>query len=99
MRHAGHHLKQRSEQHKLLLIVTDGEPADIDERDPQYLRMDARKAAVELQQMGISSYCLTLDPEADRYVARIFGSNNYTIIDQIERLPEKLPSLFANLTK
>ena len=99
MRHAGHHLAQRSEQHKLLLIVTDGEPADIDERDPQYLRMDAKKATVELQQMGVSSYCLTLDPEADRYVARIFGSSNYTIIDQVERLPEKLPSLFANLTK
>ena len=99
MRHAGHHLAQRSERHKLLLIVTDGEPADIDERDPQYLRMDAKKATVELQQKGIMSYCLTLDPEADRYVARIFGSNNYTIIDQVERLPEKLPSLFANLTK
>lgn len=99
MRHAGHHLSQRSEQHKLLLIVTDGEPADIDERDPQYLRMDAKKAATELQQMGVSSYCLTLDPEADRYVSRIFGANNYTIVDQVERLPEKLPSLFANLTK
>ena len=61
--------------------------------------MDAKKAAVELQQQGISSYCLTLDPEADRYVERIFGPNNYTIIDQVERLPEKLPSLFANLTK
>jgi len=99
MRHAGHHLAQRAERHKLLLIVTDGEPADIDERDPQYLRMDAKKAAVELQQQGISSYCLTLDPEADRYVERIFGPNNYTIIDQVERLPEKLPSLFANLTR
>ncbi len=99
MRHAGYHLNQRSERHKLLLIVTDGEPADIDERDPQYLRMDAKKAAVELQQTGVSSYCLTLDPEADRYVSRIFGANNYTIIDQVERLPEKLPSLFANLTK
>ena len=99
MRHAAHHLKNRSERHKLLLIVTDGEPADIDERDPQYLRMDAKKAAAELQQAGISSYCLTLDPEADRYVSRIFGPNNYTIIDQVERLPEKLPGLFANLTK
>jgi hypothetical protein len=99
MRHAGRHLMQRSERHKLLLIVTDGEPADIDERDPQYLRMDAKKAATELQQSGISSYCLTLDPEADRYVSRIFGPNNYTIVDRVERLPEKLPSLFANLTK
>ena len=99
MRHAGRHLMQRSERHKLLLIVTDGEPADIDERDPQYLRMDAKKAATELQQSGISSYCLTLDPEADRYVSRIFGPNNYTIVDRVERLPEKLHSLFANLTK
>ena len=99
MRHASHHLLQRPEAHKLLLIVTDGEPADIDERDPQYLRMDAKKAVAELLQIGIHSYCLTLDPEADRYVSRIFGANNYTIIDQVERLPEKLPTLFAQLTK
>lgn len=98
MRHAGRLLMQRSEKHKLLIIVTDGEPADIDERDPQYLRMDAKKAAQELQRTGIYSYCLTLDPEADRYVERIFGANNYTIIDHVERLPEKLPRLFASLT-
>ena len=99
MRHAGHHLMQRSEKHKLLLIVTDGEPADIDERDPQYLRMDAKKAAEELRRVGVLSYCLTLDPEADRYVSRIFGANNYTIIDNVKRLPEKLPTLFASLTR
>ncbi|AQS48253.1 VWA domain-containing protein [Thioclava nitratireducens] len=99
MRHAALHLSLRPEAHKLLLIVTDGEPADIDERDPQYLRMDAKKAVAELQQIGINSYCLTLDPEADAYVSRIFGTNNYTVIDQVERLPEKLPTLFAQLTK
>lgn len=99
MRHAERHLLQRSEKHKLLLIVTDGEPADIDERDPQYLRMDAKKAAEELRAHGVMSYCLTLDPEADRYVERIFGANNYTIIDHVQRLPEKLPALFASLTR
>ena len=99
MRHAGWHLMQRPEKHKLLLIVTDGEPADIDERDPQYLRWDAKKAAEELHRNGILSYCLTLDPEADRYVSRIFGTNNYTIIDNVKRLPEKLPTLFASLTR
>ncbi len=99
MRHAGRHLMQRSEKHKLLLIVTDGEPADIDERDPQYLRMDAKKAVEELRRNGVLSYCLTLDPEADRYVSRIFGATNYTIIDNVKRLPEKLPTLFASLTR
>ena len=99
MRHAGWHLMQRGDKHKLLLIVTDGEPADIDERDPQYLRADAKKAAEELKRNGILSYCLTLDPEADRYVSRIFGANNFTIIDNVQRLPEKLPTLFASLTR
>jgi nitric oxide reductase activation protein len=99
MRHAGWHLMQRPEKHKLLLLVTDGEPADIDERDPQYLRMDTKKATEELKRGGILSYCLTLDPEADRYVSRIFGATNYTIIDNVKRLPEKLPALFASLTR
>jgi nitric oxide reductase activation protein len=64
------------------------EAADVAERDPQYLRMDAKKATAELQRLGVSSYCLTLDPEADRYVARICGLNNYKIIRQVERLPD-----------
>jgi nitric oxide reductase activation protein len=99
MRHAGQHLLKQSERRKLLLIVTDGEPSDIDERDPQHLRHDTKKAVEELYSKGILSYCLTLDPHADSYVKRIFGANNYTIIDNVERLPEQLPVLFASLTK
>jgi len=99
LRHAGQHLLKQAERRKLLLIVTDGEPADIDERDPQHLRHDTKKAVEELYTKGILSYCLTLDPNADSYVKRIFGANNYTIIDNVERLPEQLPVLFASLTK
>ena len=98
LRHAGHHLMKQQERRKLILLVTDGEPADIDERDPQHLRHDTKKAVEELYGNGVLTYCLTLDPNADDYVKRIFGSNNYTIIDNVDRLPEKLPTLFASLT-
>jgi nitric oxide reductase activation protein len=98
MRHAGAHLLRQPEHRKLLLLVTDGEPSDIDERDPQHLRHDTKKAVEELHSKGILSYCLTLDAYADSYVKRIFGENNYTIIDNVQRLPEKLPQLFASLT-
>ncbi|MBT8067003.1 MAG: VWA domain-containing protein [Gammaproteobacteria bacterium] len=98
MRHAGHHLLRQPERRKLLLLVTDGEPADVDERDPQHLRHDTKKAVEELYSRGILTYCLTLDPNADTYVKRIFGANNYTIVDHVDRLPEKLPTLFASLT-
>jgi nitric oxide reductase activation protein len=98
LRHAGTHLLKQQEKRKLILLVTDGEPADIDERDPQHLRHDTKKAVEELYSKGVLSYCLTLDANADDYVKRIFGANNYTIIDNVERLPEKLPTLFASLT-
>jgi hypothetical protein len=98
LRHAGNHLVQQSAQKRLVLLVTDGEPADIDERDPQYLRHDAKKAVEDLAMQGVYTYCLTLDPDADRYVARIFGENNYSIVDHVERLPERLPAVFAALT-
>ena len=98
LRHAGHHLLKQQEKRKLILLVTDGEPADIDERDPQHLRHDTKKAVEELYSTGVLSYCLTLDPHADDYVKRIFGQNNYTIIDNVDRLPEQLPTLFASLT-
>ncbi len=99
LRHAGHHLLRQPERRKLILLVTDGEPADIDERDPQHLRHDTKKAVEELYAKGVLTYCLTLDPNADDYVKRIFGANNYTVIDHVDRLPEKLPTLFASLTK
>ncbi|MEW8562100.1 MAG: nitric oxide reductase activation protein NorD [Candidatus Thiodiazotropha sp.] len=98
LRHAGWHLTQQNAQKRLVLLVTDGEPADIDERDPQYLRHDAKKAVEDLATQGVYTYCLTLDPNADRYVARIFGENGYSIVDNVERLPERLPSVFAALT-
>lgn len=98
MRHAATFLLKQPQQKKLLLLVTDGEPADIDERDPQYLRFDTKKAVEELTQRGILTYCLTLDPEADDYVSRIFGVNGYTIVDHVQKLPERLPSLFVRLT-
>ena len=98
LRHAGYHLLKQQEKRKLILLVTDGEPADVDERDPQHLRHDTKKAVEELYSHGVLTYCLTLDPNADDYVKRIFGANNYTIIDNVDRLPEKLPTLFASLT-
>ena len=99
MRHAGSILKRQPSNKKLLLVVTDGEPADNDVRDPQYLRYDAKKAVEELTRAGIATYCLSLDPRADQYVSRIFGAKNYMVVDHVQRLPEKLPILYMGLTR
>lgn len=99
IRHAGHHLKLQRSAKKLLIVITDGEPADIDVRDPQYLRHDTKKAVEEVARDGVTTYCMSLDPRADNYVSRIFGQKNYMVVDHVERLPEKLPLLYAGLTR
>jgi nitric oxide reductase activation protein len=99
LRHAGEYLAQQHKNKKILFIITDGEPADNDTRDPQYLRHDAKRAVEELARNGVSTYALSLDPHADQYVSRIFGANNFTVLDQVERLPEKLPMLYMGLTR
>ena len=98
LRHAGHYLEHRRADKKILLLLTDGEPADIDVTEPGHLRSDARKAVEELAARGVTSFCLSLDPKADEYVREIFGKN-WRVLDRIERLPEQLPMVYLNLTR
>jgi uncharacterized protein YegL len=98
LRHAGQFLKDRRAHKKLILLITDGEPSDIDVHDSQYLMFDAKKAVEENLRHGVYTYCMSLDPKADRYVTRIFGQRNYLVLDNLRRLPEKLPMLYVRLT-
>ena len=98
LRHAGHYLAPRRADKKILLLLTDGEPADIDVSEPDHLRADAKKAVDELATQGITTFCLSLDPKADEYVREIFG-NHWRVLDRIERLPEQLPLLYLSLTR
>ncbi len=98
MRHAAHYLEAQKADKKLMLILTDGQPSDVDTKDERLLIEDARQAVKELDQKGIYAYCINLDPKADEYVSDIFGKQ-YTVIDNIQRLPERLPELFMALTK
>ncbi|HHK74136.1 MAG TPA: VWA domain-containing protein, partial [Rhizobiales bacterium] len=68
LRHAGRYLEQRREEKKLLLLLTDGEPHDIDVSDGAYLHHDTHAAVGELDSKGISTFCITLDAKADDYV-------------------------------
>ena len=97
MRHAAHYLEHQQTDKRLMLILTDGQPSDIDVKDDKLLIEDTRQAVKELDRKNIFTYCISLDPHADDYVSDIFGSR-YTVIDRVESLPEKLPLLFASLT-
>ncbi len=98
LRHAGHYLAARKADKRILLLLTDGEPSDVDVDDGAYLRADAKRAVDELAAKGLTTFCLSLDPKADEYVSEIFGQR-WRVLDRIERLPEQLPMVYLNLTR
>ena len=98
MRHAARTLGTQRADKKLLLVLTDGQPSDIDAKDARLLIDDTHQAVRELDTQGIFTYCINLDAAADAYVSDIFG-RQYTVIDNIARLPEQLPRLFMALTR
>jgi len=54
---------------------------------------------IPLAGKGIATFCMSLDPRADEYVARIFGNSGYMVLDRVEQLPVKLPLLYMGLTR
>jgi hypothetical protein len=99
VRHATHLLNQQKSAKKLLMVISDGAPSDIDVPDHRYLRDDTKKAVEDAKRNGINTYCISLDAAADEYVAKIFGPRNYMVVDHIRNLPEKTLLLYASLTR
>ncbi len=90
LRHAGTRLTTQVAEKRILLLVTDGEPSDIDVADKDYLVEDAAQAVHALNAKGITVFCLTLDKGAGTYVKKIFGERNFLIVDKALTLPAQL---------
>ncbi|MGB2742055.1 MAG: VWA domain-containing protein [Cognaticolwellia sp.] len=90
-------VEQRSTQ-KLLLILTDGKPNDIDHYEGRFGVEDTHQAIKEANKLGIKPFCITIDQEAQSYLPYLFGSNGYTVILRPEQLPVRLPQLYHQLT-
>lgn len=99
IRQGGQDLLKRTNYRKLLLILSDGEPSDIDVDDNEYLLEDARYAVRRLAHNGIDVFCVGVESESNKYLSRIFGAKNYVIIKSALDLPEKLPLIYLNLSK
>ncbi len=98
LRHAGAQIAGQQTHRRLILVITDGEPSDIDVDDRRYLAEDARKAVHELGHEGIDTFCVALTGRGDDHLGRIFSRRHSVRIANVEALPEKLPMLYFRLT-
>ena len=99
IRQATHILADQAQSKKLLLILTDGKPNDIDCYEGVYGIEDTRAAILEAKKAGLQPFCITVDQQASEYLPYLFGSDGFTVIHQPTQLPNKLPQLYYRLTE
>ncbi len=90
LRHATTLLMRQTARHRLLLLLSDGKPNDVDDYEGRYGVEDMRQAVIEAQLQGISSFCLTIDRHAAGYLPQVFGARRYALLPRPELLPTVL---------
>ena len=83
---------------KLLITLSDGKPDDYsDNYRGEYGIEDTRQALIEAHRAGIKPFCITIDREARDYLPYMYGPVNWTLVDDVARLPLKVSDIYRRL--
>jgi len=83
---------------RLLIVLSDGKPEDYDDYKGEYAVEDTRHALLEAKAKGIHPFCITIDRQAHDYMAHMYGEVNYIFINDVSRLPARMPEIYRTLT-
>lgn len=97
IRHATAELEKRPNRHRLLLVITDGKPNDIDHYEGRYGIEDSAKAIAEARAKGLAVFGVTIDKKAQAYFPRLFGRGSYAIVHHLAQLTAALPRIYRHL--
>src|SRR5712691_1635377 len=98
LRHGIAILQQQQATRKLLLLISDGKPADYDRYEGRYGIADVRRAIREVHQARIHTYALAVDVQAKLYLPQMFGSENFQILPQPGHLVRGLTDIYRRLS-
>lgn len=98
IRHSASLLSRQANRQRLLLILSDGKPHDLDLYEGRYGIEDTRKSVQEAREMGLRPFCITIDQDAGDYLPHMFGAQGFTVLHQAAQLTQRLPALYAQLT-
>lgn len=90
IRHASATLRREAASQRLLLLLSDGKPNDVDVYEGRYGVEDMRRAVIEAKLQGIAPFCLTVDRYAAGYLPGVFGANQYALLAKPSMLPTAL---------
>lgn len=99
IRHAGNLLAREPASRRILLILSDGKPNDLDLYEGRYGIEDSRAAITDARRQGLVPFCVTIDREGASYLPHLFGPAGFAVIRRPEELPARLPTFYAQLTR
>ncbi|MBB1076242.1 VWA domain-containing protein [Rhodoferax sp. 4810] len=99
IRYATQLLQKRPERKRLLMLLTDGKPNDLDIYEGRYGLEDTRHALHEARQAGLTPFCVTIDEEARSYLPLLFGQNGFALVQRPEHLVKQLTQAWASLSR
>lgn len=98
IRHVSKQLDKQATRKRLLMILTDGKPNDVDNYEGRFALEDCRRAVFEARACGQAVFAVTVDRNAEDYLPAIFGRQGYSLVSDIAKLPSALPAIYRNLT-
>lgn len=99
IRHVSADLATQARQRRLLIVLTDGKPNDLDHYEGRHGIEDSRMAVREARRAGQAVFGITVDREAKSWFPRIFGQGGFALIPQAEKLTVALPAIYRHLVQ
>lgn len=99
IRHVSAQLAKEASARKLLIVLTDGKPNDLDHYEGRHGIEDSHMAVREARNAGLSLHGIIIDTDGQDWFARIFGRGGFTLLPDANRLNRALPDIYRTLTQ
>ena len=99
VRHVTARLAERPNRQKLLILLSDGKPNDVDHYEGRYGIEDTRMAIREARREGVAVFGITVDAEARDHFPTLFGRGSFAIFPHVDRLTTALPALYRQFVR
>jgi nitric oxide reductase NorD protein len=98
IRHGYRQLEKTASKVRLLIILGDGFPNDVDYKHA-YAIEDTRKAIFEGRSKNIFTHAITVHFAGDPRLDDLYGNVHHNVISDIRELPDKLLRIYGSLTR
>jgi nitric oxide reductase NorD protein len=99
LRHATARLMATPAEKRLLFLLSDGKPTDYDRYEGRYGIADVRRAVAEARDGGVSLHAFAIDAIARSHFPAQFGAGNWSVMSNVEALPQMLAGVYGGLTR